>query len=187
MSTPQWMKKWLSRCRDLLTFDIGAVQLKLSVFFRLNHRAVTTALFFAVLLVPLSSSVNLTGQLGFVQKKISVDAPEGGTIEEIYVANGQYVKQGELLARLTESRLDAELTSLLNGAAARLCRLAKYEQLLGGGDFQIPDGYELIPEGVWASYCHDEQLVALGLLRNYNQKNSTIEKQNAQARNDVTL
>ena len=63
MRTPQRMKKWLSRCRDLLTIDVAAAQLKLSVFFRLNHRAITTALFFAVLsrhfLSPLSAHFQL--------------------------------------------------------------------------------------------------------------------------------
>lgn len=187
MNMPQWMRKLQSRCRALGMLNFSAIQLRCSVFLRLNHRAITTALFFAVLLVPLSSSVNLTGQLGFIQKKISVDALEGGVIEEIYVTNGQYVKQGDVLAKLIEPRLDAELTSLVNGAAARLCRLAKYEQLLGGGDFQTHEGYELIPEGVLATYCQDEQMVARGLLRNFNQKITTLEKQINQTRNDVNV
>ena len=187
MNIPPWMKRIHSRCRTLLVFDFAAIQLKFSVFFRLNHRAITTALFFAVLLVPLSSSVNLTGQLGFVQKKMPVDALEGGVIEEIYVVNGQYVKQGDVLAKLIEPRLDAELTSLLNGAAARLCRLTKYEQLLSGSDFQIHEGYDLIPETVLATYCDDEQLVARGLLRNFSQKKLGLEKQISQTRNDVTV
>ncbi len=185
MNTPEWMKRIKSRCHALLAIDFASVQLKLSVFFRLNHRAVTTTLFFAVLLVPLSSSVNLTGQLGFVQKKIAIDALEGGVIDEIYVTNGQYVKQGDVLAKLIEPRLDAELTSMLNGAATRLCRLAKYEQLLSGGDFQVFEGYDLIPQNVLNAYCRDEQLVAQGLLRNFNQKSTTLEKQLTQTRHDV--
>lgn len=187
MKMPDWMKKLQNLFKALWMLDFASVQLKCSAFIRLNHRAITTGLFFTVLLVPLSSSVNLTGQLGFIQKKISVEALEGGVIEEIYVTNGQYVKQGDVLAKLVEPRLDAELTSLLNGAAARLCRLAKYEQLLSGTDFKIHEGYELIPENVLAVYCHDEQRVANGLSRSFNQKIATLEKQINQARNDVSI
>lgn len=82
---------------------------RLGAWFVRRHRAFTTILFFAVLLVPLSSSVNLTGQLGFVQKKIPIDTLEGGKIAEILVVDGQFVQEGDVLARLEENRLAQRL------------------------------------------------------------------------------
>lgn len=175
------------RLSKLGEVDSSVLQLRLAIFFRIHHRAITTALFFAVLLVPLSSSVNLTGQLGFVQKKISIDAMDGGIINEIFVTDGQHVKQGEVLARLVEPRLDAELTSLLNGVSARLCRLAKYQQLVSGQKFELPEGYDLVTEEQLQSYCADERLVAKGLIQNYKDKVGALDRQIVNAKEDVTV
>ena len=89
---------------------------------------------------------------------------DGGVIDEIYVTDGQHVKQGDVLARLSEPRLDAELTSLLNNVSARLCRLAKYQQLVSGRKFELPDGYELITDEQVQTYCADEMAIAKGLV-----------------------
>lgn len=173
--------------RFFRSLDLAALRMQAAIFLKLHHRAVTTGLFFGVLLVPLSSSVNLTGQLGFLHRKISVDTLDGGLIEEIMVVDGQLVKRGDVLAKLSEPRLDAEMISLINNAAARLCRLAKYEQLLSGSTFKIPKGFDLIPEKQLAAYCVEEEKIANGLLKNFKSRLNVIDRQIIQSRIDLTV
>lgn len=181
------VRHWLLKLGSMRSLDAAVLRLKASIFLKLHHRALTTALLFGILLVPLSSSVNLSGQLGFLHRKIAVDTLEGGTIGEMLVVDGQFVKQGDVLARLLEPRLDAEITSLFNNAAARLCKLAKYEQLLTGAAFQIPKGYDLIPASHFTAYCGQEEMIAKGLLNNFKNRLSVIEKQISQVRLDLMV
>jgi multidrug efflux pump subunit AcrA (membrane-fusion protein) len=84
-----------------------------------NRNGVTMALFLTVLLVPLSSSVNLVGQLGFTDKKLPVETLEGGIILEVRVKEGQFVNKGDVLISIDEPRLNSELTGQMNAAALK--------------------------------------------------------------------
>lgn len=165
----------------------GQLFLRLKSQYRKRHHIITATLFLAVLLIPMRSSVNLTGQLGFFHKKIAVDVLDGGIVEEMWVADGQYVEQGDVLAKLIEPRLNAEMVSLLNATAVKLCRLARYEQLIRGGEFRIPEGYELIADDTARSYCRDEAETAKGLMRNFKDKLSMVDRQLTQARSDLSI
>ena len=158
---------------------------RLGAWFVRRHRAFTTILFFAVLLVPLSSSVNLTGQLGFVQKKIPIDTLEGGKIAEILVVDGQFVQEGEVLARLEEPRLNAEMVSLLNAAAAKACRLARYQAALDLSNFRAPQNYALLPQSYLSTYCIQESIIAQDMVSNQKRKNEMLRKQIFQAESDL--
>lgn len=134
---------------------------------RRNRNAVTMGLFLAVLLVPLSSSVNLIGQLGFVQKKLPVETLEGGIILEVNVTDGQLVKQGDVLALLDEPRINSELSSQLNSAASKACKLERYKAVVELTDFQYPQKVDLIPEQYLERYCTHEKKVADGFVAAY--------------------
>lgn len=173
--------------KSLESIDAIDIRMRITGLMKVHHRSITTGLFFGVLLIPLSSSVNLTGQLGFLHRKISVDTLDGGIIEEVMVVDGQFVKQGEILARLIEPRLDAEMTSLMNSSAARLCKLTRYEQLLSGSTFKVPLGFDLIQEKYLNAYCPDEEKVGSGLLLNFNRRLAVLDRQIAQAKSDISL
>ena len=149
---------------------------------RRNRNAVTMSLFLAVLLVPLSSSVNLVGQLGFVKKKLPVETLEGGVILEVNVTDGQYVKKGDVLATLDEPRINSELTSQLNSAAAKACKLERYKAIVELSNFNLPKNLELIPDQYIDRYCALEKKVADGFLEAFR---SRIEY--AQAQLDHTI
>ncbi|WP_353427882.1 HlyD family efflux transporter periplasmic adaptor subunit [Polynucleobacter sp. MWH-UH19D] len=137
---------------------------------RRNRNAVTTGLFLAVLLVPLSSSVNLVGQLGFVKKKLPVETLEGGIILEVNVVDGQFVNQGDVLALLDEPRINSELTSQLNSAAAKACKLERYKAIVELTDFQNPTNVDLIPQQYIERYCVHEKKVADGFVASYKSR-----------------
>ena len=88
----------LSR-RELLRFHLSfkrnlrkfSQESKVFLAIRRNRNLVTMALFFTVLLVPLSSSVNIVGQLGFINKKLPVETLEGGIILNVNVTDGHLV------------------------------------------------------------------------------------------------
>ena len=149
---------------------------------RRNRNVVTLGLFIAVLLVPLSSSVNLTGQLGFVQKKLPVETLEGGIIIDVKVTDGQFVNKGDLLALLDEPRINSELTSQLNNSAAKACKLERYKAIVELSNFEFPKNLELIPDQFIDRYCALEKKVADGFLEAYR---SRIEF--AQAQLDHTI
>lgn len=60
----------------------------------------------------LEEAVPATGQLQPQSKVQPVQAPVGGVVEEIYVRDGQTVKQGDLLVRLDPTAANAEQKSL---------------------------------------------------------------------------
>lgn len=132
-----------------------------------NRNALVMGLFLAVLLVPLSSSVNLMGQLGFVQKKLPIETLEGGIILEVKVTDGQLVNKGDVLALLDEPRINSELTSQLNNAAAKACKLERYRAIVELTDFQSPTNLDLIPEQYLERYCAHEKKVADGFVNSY--------------------
>ena len=137
---------------------------------RRNRNAVTLSLFMAVLLVPLSSSVNLTGQLGFVQKKLPVETLEGGIIVDVKVTDGQLVNKGDVLALLDEPRINSELTSQLNNVAAKACKLERYKAIVELSNFEFPKNLELIPDQYIERYCILEKKVADGFLDAYRSR-----------------
>jgi hypothetical protein len=128
---------------------------------RRNRNAVTMALFLAVLLIPLASSVNLVGQLGFINKKLPVETLEGGIILKVDVIDGQFVNKGDVLALLDEPRLNSELTSQLNSAASKACKLERFKAIVDLSEFQNPAGLDLIPNQYLERYCIQEKKVAL--------------------------
>jgi HlyD family secretion protein len=143
------------------------------------------SLFLAVLLVPLSSSVNLVGQLGFVKKKLPVETLEGGVILEVNVTDGQYVKKGDVLAILDEPRINSELTSQLNSAAAKACKLERYKAIVELTDFQNPINVDLIPEQYIDRYCTQEKKVTAGFLGAYRSRIEFAQMQLEHTNEDV--
>jgi len=152
---------------------------------RRNRNAVTLSLFVAVLLVPLSSSINLTGRLGFVQKKLPVETLEGGIILEVKVTDGQFVQQGDVLAILDEPRINSELTSQLNAAAAKVCKLERYKAIVDLTDFQNPVDLDLIPEQYIVRYCTQEKKVADGFVNAYKARVELTQAQLNRTSDDV--
>lgn len=152
---------------------------------RRNRNAVTMGLFLAVLLVPLSSSVNLIGQLGFVQKKLPVETLEGGIILEVNVIDGQFVNKGDVLALLDEPRINSELTSQLNSAAAKACKLERYKAVVELSDFQNPTNVDLIPEQYIERYCAHEKKVADGFVVAYKARIELAQGQLDHTNEDV--
>lgn len=152
---------------------------------RRNRNAVTMGLFLAVLLVPLSSSVNLIGQLGFVQKKLPVETLEGGIILEVNVTDGQLVNKGDVLALLDEPRINSELTSQLNSAAAKACKLERYKAIVELTDFQAPANLDLIPEQYLERYCAQEKKVADGFVASYKSRIELAQGQLNHTNQDV--
>ena len=152
---------------------------------RRNRNAVTMGLFLAVLLVPLSSSVNLVGQLGFVQKKLPIETLEGGIIVEVNVTDGQFVNKGDLLALLDEPRINSELTSQLNSAAAKACKLERYKAIVELTDFQNPTNVDLIPEQYLERYCAHEKKVADGFVASYKSRIELAQGQLNHTNEDV--
>ena len=152
---------------------------------RRNRNLVTMGLFLAVLLVPLSSSVNLVGQLGFVQKKLPVETLEGGIILEVNVTDGQLVNKGDVLALLDEPRIKSELTSQLNSAAAKACKLERYKAIVELTDFQTPANLDLIPEQYLERYCAQEKKVADGFVASYKSRIELAQGQLNHTNQDV--
>lgn len=152
---------------------------------RRNRNAVTMGLFLAVLLVPLSSSVNLVGQLGFVQKKLPVETLEGGIILEVNVIDGQFVNKGDVLALLDEPRINSELTSQLNNAAAKACKLERYKAVVELTDFQNPSNLDLIPEQYIDRYCAHEKKVADGFVAAYKSRIELVQGQLDHTNEDI--
>ena len=152
---------------------------------RRNRNVVTMSLFLAVLLVPLSSSVNLVGQLGFVQKKLPVETLEGGIILEVKVIDGQFVNKGEVLALLDEPRINSELTSQLNSAAAKACKLERYKAIVELTEFQNPTNVDLIPEQYIERYCPHEKKVADGFVSAYRARIELAQGQLDHTNEDV--
>ena len=152
---------------------------------RVNRNFITTALFLAVLFIPLSSSINLVGQLGFMQKKLSIETLEGGIILDIKVTDGQFVKKGDLLAQLDEPRVASALASQLNAAAAKACKLERYRSVVELTDFIVPESYELIPASYIERYCPQEQKVAVGYLALYRARVDSVQTQLEQVNADL--
>jgi HlyD family type I secretion membrane fusion protein len=152
---------------------------------RRNRNALTMGLFLAVLLIPLSSSVNMVGQLGFVQKKLPVESLEGGVILQVNVVDGQFVNQGDLLALLDEPRINSELTAQLNSAAAKACKVERYKSVVELIDFQNPSGLDLIPEQYIERYCLHERKIADGYLATYRSRIAIAQNQLSNANEDV--
>lgn len=152
---------------------------------RRNRNALTMGLFLAVLLIPLSSSVNMTGQLGFVQKKLSVESLEGGIILRVDVVDGQFVNQGDLLALLDEPRINSEFTAQLNSAAAKACKVERYKSVVELVDFQMPQDLDLIPEQYINRYCEQERKIAEGYVATYRTRMAIAQGQLDHAVGDV--
>jgi epimerase transport system membrane fusion protein len=150
-----------------------------------NRNSVTMALFLTVLLVPLSSSVNLVGQLGFTDKKLPVETLEGGIILDVRVKEGQFVNKGDVLISIDEPRLNSELTGQMNATASKACRLERYRSIVDLTDFENPSQLELIPETYISRYCPQEKIVADGLLSTYRARTDFIQKQLSQSNIDV--
>ena len=111
---------------------------KIFLAIKRNRNGLTMALFVTVLLVPLSSSVNLVGQLGFIDKKLPVETLEGGIILNVSVKEGQFVNKGDLLISIDEPRLNSELTGQMNATALKACRLERYKSIIDLTDFENP-------------------------------------------------
>jgi HlyD family type I secretion membrane fusion protein len=150
-----------------------------------NRNGVTMALFVTVLLIPLSSSVNLVGQLGFIDKKLPVETLEGGIILNVTVKDGQFVNKGDLLVSIDEPRLNSELTGQMNATALKACRIERYKSIIELTDFENPSHLELIPEIYLNRYCPQEKKVADGLLSNYKTRIDFIQRQLSQTNADV--
>jgi len=158
---------------------------KIFLAIRRNRNGVTMALFITVLLVPLSSSVNLVGQLGFIDKKLPVETLEGGIILNVAVNEGQFVNKGDLLISIDEPRLNSELTGQMNAAALKACRLERYKSIVDLTNFENPSHLQLIPEIYINRYCPQEKKVADGLLSNYKTRIDFIQRQLSQTNADV--
>ena len=152
---------------------------------RRNRNAVTMTLFLAVLLIPLSSSVNLVGQLGFINKKLPVETLEGGIILKVGVIDGQFVKKGDVLALLDEPRLNSELTSQLNSAASKACKLERYKAIVEISEFQNPSDFDLIPSQYLERYCIQEKKIADGIIGTYKTRIEFTQSQLDQVTADV--
>jgi len=159
---------------------------KIFLAIKRNRNGLTMALFVTVLLVPLSSSVNLVGQLGFIDKKLPVETLEGGIILNVSVKEGQFVNKGDLLISIDEPRLNSELTGQMNATALKACRLERYKSIIDLTDFENPSHLELIPEIYINRYCPQEKKVADGLLSTYKSRIDFIQKQLSQTNADVS-
>ena len=144
---------------------------------RINRNSITTVLFLSVLFTPLSSSINLVGQLGFINKKLSIETLEGGIIKNVTVTDGQFVKQGDLLAQLDEPRVSSALTTQLNAAASKACKLERYRSVVELSDFIIPNDLDLIPSSLIDKYCPQEQQVAMGYVGLYRARVNFVQTQ----------
>ncbi len=78
------------------------------------------------ILVPLAAAVTLPGTLVVESSVKKIQYPAGGVIAEIRAQDGMHVKQGDLLARIDETQLRANLQVLsdqLDETRARIARL----------------------------------------------------------------
>jgi HlyD family secretion protein len=125
------------------------------------------------------------GQLGFVQKKLPVETLEGGIILEVNVTDGQLVNKGDVLALLDEPRIKSELTSQLNSAAAKACKLERYKAIVELTDFQTPANLDLIPEQYLERYCAQEKKVADGFVASYKSRIELAQGQLNHTNQDV--
>lgn len=158
---------------------------KVFLAIRRNRNFVTMTLFLAVLLIPLSSSVNLVGQLGFINKKLPVETLEGGIILKVNVTDGQFVQKGDVLALLDEPRINSELTSQLNSAASKACKLERYKAIVELSEFQYPENLDLIPSQIIERYCSQEKKIADGIVGTYKTRIEFAQSQLDQINLDV--
>lgn len=103
--------------------------------------AILTLVFvISMVLIPIGGAVVAAGQVGVESRVKRIAHPTGGTIAEIYVANGDHVAQGQPLLRLdnevtgTQSALSSLTVSQLLAQKARLGA-----ERLGLGTIAFPD------------------------------------------------
>jgi HlyD family type I secretion membrane fusion protein len=136
-----------------------------------SHRVqFTTAVFAVLLLIPLTPSINMTGQLGYFNKRVQVETYEGGVIDSIFVKEGDQVAAGQVLMKLSEVRIDGEYQAQLQQLAARLCHDARLTAMVQLSPFIDPVTPEWVSSSYLEPYCDAEKKLASEQILNFNER-----------------
>jgi HlyD family secretion protein len=97
----------------------------------------------------LSGAIVAHGKLAVKKQVKLIQHRDGGIVEEILVANGDAVKAGDILIRLDETQIRADLGVMRLQLAQYKGRLARLRAERDGADsIAFDEGFELLPEAV---------------------------------------
>lgn len=154
----------------------------------------TTGVFAVLLLIPLTPSINMLGQLGYFNRRVQVETFEGGIIDVVSVKEGDQVEAGQKLMVVSDIRTDSEYEAQLQQLAAKLCRQARFTSMLSLEAFVYPDAPDWVSQSYLSSYCEAERKIAEDQIatftsRRKSQKNqiSEIIKENASLERSVSI
>lgn len=137
----------------------------------------TTFVFILVLFIPLTPSTNIQGKLGYVDKHIKVQASDSGTLEKIFIKEGDHVDKNQLLMVLTDFTVRTEFTILNQQLAAYLCREASLKSILSKEKFAFPLLRPKLDSNLLNSYCATEQRISYNAITNFTEKISSLNIQ----------
>ena len=143
-----------------------------------------TLVFGVLLLVPLTPSINLQGQLGYFSKRIAVEAYDGGILDALHVKEGQTVVAGQQLATLRELRIDGEYEAQLQQLAARLCRQQRLRAMTALSEFVSPVD-AMVSDKYLSSYCTSESQLAKQQIDQFREKINLQRQQFAELQREV--
>jgi len=137
----------------------------------------TTFVFILVLFIPLTPSTNIQGKLGFLDKHIKVQASDSGTVEKIFIREGDHVEKNQLLMVLTDFKVRTEYTVLNQQLAAYLCREAALKSILGKEKFSFPLYRAGIDANLLNLYCGTEQRISNNAITHFTEKINSLNIQ----------
>ena len=154
------------------------MKLNLNLFKNKTFRVhFTTLVFLLILFIPLTPSTNIQGKLGHVDKHIKVQASDSGTLEKIYIKEGQHVAKNQLLMVLTDFKVRTEFTVLNQQLAAYLCREASLKSILTKDKFIFPSIRQGTDVNIINAYCTTEQRISHNAIANFIEKISSLNTQ----------
>jgi multidrug efflux pump subunit AcrA (membrane-fusion protein) len=137
----------------------------------------TTFVFILVLFIPLTPSTNIQGKLGYVDKHIKVQASDSGTLEKIFIKEGDHVDKNQLLMVFNDFTVRTEFTILNQQLAAYLCREASLKSILSKEKFAFPLLRPKLDSNLLNSYCATEQRISYNAIANFTEKISSLNIQ----------
>jgi len=154
------------------------MKLNLNLFKNKTFRVhFTTFVFLLMLFVPLTPSTNIQGKLGHVDKHIKVQASDSGTLEKIYIKEGQHVNKNQILMILTDYKVKTDFIVLNQQLAAYLCREASLKFILNKDKFIFPMARPGVDFNVLNAYCTTEQRISHNATNNFVEKVNSLNNQ----------
>lgn len=138
---------------------------------------ITTAVFLVLLLIPMTPSINMQGQLGYLGKRIPIEVYEGGVIDSVFVREGDVVLVNQTLAKVSDVRIDGEYQAQVQQLAARLCKQARLTAMIQLDSFDVPDHPDWVDVNQMNLYCAAERKIAEEQIHNFKERRKLQSQQ----------